>query len=111
MHIEISRRGNVTVAAPKCDLTGAAAAEARKTFASQITPDCTRLLLDMTSVGYVDSSGLAAIVATMKQARDVGGDVRVCRLQPDVRSIFEMTRLTAVMSIHSTRDEAVASWG
>jgi len=49
-------------------------------------------------------------VASMKQARAAGGDVRLCALQEDVRAIFEMTRLIKVMSIHPTRQEALASW-
>jgi anti-sigma B factor antagonist len=91
-------------------LRAASAAEAGRTFISQISSHGSRLVLDMANVGYVDSSGLAAIVDAWKQARAGGGDVKVCTLQPDVRSIFDMTRLTAVMSIHTSRDEAVASW-
>ena len=38
------------------------------------------------------------------------GDVRLCGLQDDVRGIFELTRLARAMSIHPTRQEALASW-
>ncbi len=38
------------------------------------------------------------------------GDVGLCALQDDVRGIFELTRLARAMSIHPTRQEALASW-
>ena len=66
--------------------------------------------MDLTRVAYVDSSGLGALVAAMKQARAAGGNLKLCSLQEDVRSIFEMTRLIKVMAVHSDRQEAVASW-
>jgi anti-sigma B factor antagonist len=53
---------------------------------------------------------MGVLVASMKQARAAGGDVRLCALQADVRAIFEMTRLIKVMSSHPTRQEALASW-
>ena len=50
------------------------------------------------------------VFAAMKQARAAGGNLKLCSLQEDVRSIFEMTRLIKVMAVHSDRQEAVASW-
>jgi anti-sigma B factor antagonist len=110
MNIEIAGSDNIIVATPKGNLSAAAASEARLTLRGQITPRQSRLVLDMANVEYLDSSGLAAIVETMKQARAWGGDVKLCALRPDVRSILDMTRLTAVISIHISRHEAIASW-
>jgi anti-sigma B factor antagonist len=53
---------------------------------------------------------MGAMVAAMKRARAAGGDVRLCALQDDVKGIFELTRLARAMSIHPTRQEALASW-
>jgi len=53
---------------------------------------------------------MGTLIAAMKQARAVGGDVRLCGLQEDVRTIFEITRVMQAMSIHPTRQEALASW-
>ena len=40
-----------------------------------------------------------------------GGDIKLCGLQPDVRSIFDLTRLIKVLDVFLTRAEAVAAWG
>jgi anti-anti-sigma factor len=53
---------------------------------------------------------MGALVASLKHARTVGGDLRLCALQDDVRAIFEMTRLNRAVTIHGTRSEALGAW-
>ena len=110
MDIDVEQADGVTVVAPRGDLDMATVEEVRRMLASLIDRGQSRLLMDLTGVGYIDSSGMGALVAAMKQARAAGGDVRLCGLQDDVRGIFDMTRLSRAMSIHPTRQEALASW-
>jgi anti-sigma B factor antagonist len=84
--------------------------EVRRALAGLLDRGQSRLLVDLDDVGYIDSSGIGALIGAMKQARAAGGDVRLCALQDDVRAIFEITRLAQAMSIHPTRQEALASW-
>ena len=110
MDIDVTQASGVTVVAPRGDLDMATVAEVRRTLAGLIDGWQSRVLMDLGGVGYVDSSGLGAMVAAMKRARAAGGDVRLRALQDDVRGIFELTRFARVMSIHPTRQEALASW-
>ena len=82
----------------------------RRALAGLFDRGQSRLLIDLNGVGYIDSTGMGALIAAMKQARAAGGDVRLCGLQEDVRAIFEITRVVQAMSIHPTRQEALASW-
>ena len=110
MEIDVTKAGELTVVAPRGDLDMATVGEMRRTLAGLIDGGQSRLVMDLGGVGYMDSSGMGALVAAMKQARAAGGDVRLCALQDDVRSIFELTRLARAISIHPTRQEALASW-
>ena len=110
MDIDVTQASGVTVVSPRGDIDMATVDEVRRTLAGLIDGGQSRVLMDLGGVGYMDSSGMGALVAAMKQARAAGGDVRLCALQDDVRGIFEMTRLIKVMSIHPTREEALASW-
>jgi len=65
-----------------------------------------RLVVDLSSVPYMDSSGVATLVDALQQTRKVGGTLVLCGLQPKVRSIFEITRLDAVFTIVKSLDEA-----
>lgn len=111
MDIEVSQMGaGVTLVVPQGDLDMGTADQVKRTLTGLIEKGQSKLVMDLARVGYVDSSGLGALVAAMKQARAVGGNLKLCGLQEDVRSIFEMTRLIKVMAVHSDRQEAVSSW-
>src|SRR3989442_12546681 len=110
MDIDVTATSGVAVVGARGDLGLATVDEVRRTLAGLIDGGQSRVLMDLGGVGYIDSSGMGAMVAAMKQARAAGGDVRLCGLQEDVRAIFEMTRLIKAMSVHPTRQEALASW-
>ena len=100
----------ITVVAPQGDLDMAAAEQMKRTLTKLLDDGSKKLLIDLAKVGYVDSSGMGALVASLKQARTAGGDLRLCELQDDVRAIFEMTRLNKADTIHATRTEALGAW-
>ena len=111
MEFEVKEAGNVTVVAPRGDVDMAVADQVRQRLTGLVDVGHPRLVLDLGAVAYIDSSGLGALVAAMKHARAAGGDLKVCRMDQDLRTIFEMTRLNKVMAIHGTREEALAAWG
>jgi len=110
MEIDVTQSSGVAVVAPRGDLDMATVQDVRRALTGLLDRGQSRLLVDLDDVGYIDSSGIGALIGAMKQARAAGGDVRLCALQDDVRAIFEITRLAQTMSIHPTRQEALASW-
>src|SRR5712692_299512 len=110
MDIDVSEIGRITVVAPRGDVDMAVADDLRVRLTELVDQGRGHLVLDLGSVMYIDSSGLGALVAAMKHARAAGGDIKVCALESDVRSLFEMTRLTKIISVHATRQDAVAAW-
>jgi len=66
------------------------------------------IVLDLSSVVFVDSSGLGAIVSAIKALADGGGMV-ICGARDAVRGVFKMTRLDKVVRLCATEDEAVAA--
>ncbi len=65
------------------------------------------VIVDLSEVHYMDSSGLATLVEAMQTARKNQGKLVICALQEKVRSIFEIARLDMVFKIVNTRDEAL----
>ena len=59
----------------------------------------TRLLLDLSQVEYIDSSGLGMLIRIQKIAVRNDGNVVLKGVQGLVRELFEMTRLTAIFTI------------
>ena len=58
-----------------------------------------RLVVDLSGVPYMDSSGVATLVEALQAQRRHGGKMVLCGLQPKVRSIFEIARLNMVFTI------------
>jgi anti-sigma B factor antagonist len=69
------------------------------------------IVIDLSAVRFMDSTGLSTLVFAMKRARALRGDVRVCGLQQPVRMIFEMTRLDQIFEIFSQVDDAIQAFG
>ena len=67
-----------------------------------------RVVLDLHEVAFVDSSGLGAIVAAMKQL-DPHQRLDLSGLTPGVDKVFRLTRMEAIFAIHSDLDAALLS--
>jgi anti-sigma B factor antagonist len=65
-----------------------------------------KIVLDMSHVSYIDSAGLGSLVALLKDARNQGKSIVLASLKPNVKRIFEMTRLDRVFKISDTLEEA-----
>jgi anti-sigma B factor antagonist len=69
-----------------------------------------KFLIDFTSTGYIDSSGLGVLVSLSKKIREVGGELRLAGLNEDLRTLFELTKLDSLFAIADTADEALAAF-
>ena len=68
------------------------------------------LLVDLKEVRFIDSSGLGVLVSGYKNAATHQGSIKLCSLQTQVKSMFELTRLHRVFDIYQTMDEALESY-
>ena len=105
----------VTVVGLRGDLDAAAAKQVQERLTDLILADYVangraRIVVDLGEVPYVDSSGLAAVITAMKQTRATGGDLKLCGLQDEIRSILEMTGLITQIEVHADREAAIFSW-
>jgi anti-sigma B factor antagonist len=69
-----------------------------------------KVLVDFTKAGYIDSSGLGALVSISKKVREQGGELRLSGLNEDLRSLFELTKLDTLFSISDSTKQALAAF-
>jgi anti-sigma B factor antagonist len=69
-----------------------------------------KFLVDFTRTGYIDSSGLGALVSISKKVREQGGELRLAGLNEDLRSLFELTKLDTLFAITDTPDQALVAF-
>jgi anti-sigma B factor antagonist len=69
-----------------------------------------KLLVDFAKTGYIDSSGLGALVSISKKVREQGGELRLSGLNEDLRSLFELTKLDTLFAIADDSAQALAGF-
>jgi len=69
-----------------------------------------KFVIDFTKTGYIDSSGLGVLVSLSKKIREQGGDLRLCGLNEDLQTLFELTKLDTLFAIVRTPEEALAAF-
>jgi anti-sigma B factor antagonist len=65
-----------------------------------------QIVLDLSDVEFVDSSGLGAIIATMIALRPQGR-LMVCNVNKNVLALFRLTRIDRVIPVMDNADEAL----
>lgn len=69
-----------------------------------------RVVVDLAEVHYVASAGLKALLAGLRRARLLGGDVRLSNVDPGAREVFEMAGFDQLFSLYASQAEAVHSY-
>jgi anti-sigma B factor antagonist len=69
------------------------------------------LLIDLKNISFMDSSGLGALVSALKTMRSVDGDMAICSASDQVQMLFELTSMSKIFKIYSSRDDFNAKVG
>jgi anti-sigma B factor antagonist len=67
------------------------------------------VVLQLDEVGFVDSSGLGAMVRLVQAARSKGGDLKLSGVPPKVRKTLEMTHLLSQFEVYESVEEAITA--
>ena len=68
-----------------------------------------RLIIDLSEVAYISSSGLRALLRARRQAQAGGGDVVLCAMNQRVTEVFEMIGFNSLFRIFASPAEAAAA--
>lgn len=66
------------------------------------------IIIDLSEVDFMDSSGLSALVSGMKTLRKTGGRLCICNANAQIRTAMRLTMLDRVFPIFDTLEEALA---
>jgi len=69
-----------------------------------------RLVLDLSRLRFVDSSGLGAFISCLRKLNAAGGDLKLCCMSKPVRGVFELVRMHRVFDILDTSEDAVRAF-
>lgn len=86
------------------------AEEFKQTLVNDIQRGFQKIVVDLSSCEFIDSTFLGSLVVSLKKLTGLGGDLRLVGFQPAVHSMFELTRMYRVFESFKTVDEAVESF-
>jgi phosphoserine phosphatase RsbU/P len=110
MLARIEAIGNVTAVRVTVDALDAGNEKRfRKEVISVLEPN-SRVVLDMSEVEFIDSSGLGVILSCYRRLSAAHGDLKLCCLSEQVRTLFELVRMHRIFDVYDTREEAMQSF-
>lgn len=71
-----------------------------------IDAGATRIVVDLTSATFIDSTTLGVLLGALKRFRPTGGELALVCTDPNIRRVFEITLLDRVFAIFKTRSAA-----
>ncbi len=103
-------RGDATVVKVTVDTLDAGNEKRfKKEVISALEPN-SKVVLDLSEVDFIDSSGLGVILSCYRHLQAASGDLKLCCLNEQVRTLFELVRMHRIFDIYSTSEEALSSF-
>ena len=109
MNINTEEVDGILVAHLGVDALDASNAKEFKTKVAAMIGPGTRLIFDLSSLKFVDSSGLGALLSCLRQLNASGGALKLYAMVKPVRALFELVRMHRVFEIFNTQEEALRS--
>ena len=110
MEIHVDDMDGVAVAiVPVEELDASNSVEFKRDIAPVLQSQ-SRVVLDLSQLRFVDSSGLGAMLSCLRQLSGKGGDLKLCSMSRQVRALFELVRMHRIFDIYATKEEAVKAF-
>lgn len=83
----------------------------RETVAQVVTGGRPRVVLELSTVEFMDSSGLGALAGCLETARQAGGDLRIAAPSDQVEMVLKLSDMDEILRTYPDGDAAVSDWG
>lgn len=94
--VQTTDRG-IGVVTPQGRLNMVSARRLKEVLGDLVAAGTVRIVVDLAETTFLDSSGLGALIAGLKHARQNGGDLRIARPTEAVSAVFKLTNLDKVL--------------
>ena len=110
MAVRVEVKNNLTVCYVDGEININSSPDIKKSFDKLIAKKTPRIVVNLSKVTYVDSSGLATLVEILKNMRAYGGKLRLTNLSAKIKSLFEITKLEKLFDIMAEEAEAIVNF-
>jgi anti-anti-sigma factor len=103
----VPKADGIAVAKMVGDLNLLCASDVRTGLAAAVNDGHRRLVVDLSQVNFIDSSGLGALISGLKSARQAGGDLRIASCGEQARVVLKLTTLDRVLRPYDSVEDAL----
>jgi anti-sigma B factor antagonist len=108
--ISARRQDKTTIFDLSGDIDFASSPKVRDSVLREIRESHTsRVVVNLSQVRYIDSSGVASLVEGLKASRDLGSRFILCGLSTSAREVLQLSRLIKVFEVYDNEEQAMAS--
>jgi anti-sigma B factor antagonist len=106
--LDIRQTGNICYLKPKGPLKyGEGVKQLDEAVEAALSTGHINILLDLSAMPYIDSSGIGAIVDALRQAKKAGGDTKLVSPSPFAAKTFKMVGILTLFKVYDTEAAAV----
>jgi anti-sigma B factor antagonist len=69
-----------------------------------------KLLLNFADVHFMSSAVLGKLVSINRRCKEDKINLKMCQISPDIKKVFEITKLNKVIDIYDTEEKALAAF-
>ncbi|KAA1416839.1 STAS domain-containing protein [Nocardioides humilatus] len=110
MQIEQSERDGVVVLSTSGRFNMMSAPRVKTRIDETVAAGSARIVVDLSEVDFIDSSGLGALIGGLKTARQAGGDLRIAAAGEQVVTVLKLTNLDRILTPFDTVEDAIHEW-
>lgn len=110
MDVSIERRDPVTVIAVAGSVDGSTSGALVASLREEVLAGHICLVGDLSGVDYMSSAGLRALLESVKEARQRGGDLRLAAVRPDVLRVLDLSGFTKILKVFPDAEAAAGSF-
>ena len=100
------RESDIVIVRGEGRLNMVSAAELRDTISDAVASGRRRVVVDLSQIGFMDSSGLGALIGSLKVARAAGGDLRIAQPSDQVQMVLELSNVDRILKSHAEPETA-----
>ena len=109
LHIELESFDNAFLITPVGDVDLSQSDQLRQVIKDSIKSMGQKIVVDLSHVRYMDSSGVATLIEGLQLARTSGKDLVLCSLTQSVEAVIQLSKLDKIFDIFSSKELAIES--
>ncbi len=106
MKVELTKQGEICILKTIGRLDASNAKEFKDKFQSYLA-ESVYFVMDFSEMDFIDSTGLGAIISSLRKVTEMDGDIYIANLQDKPRILFEITRAYKIFEVFDDVETAI----